>query len=85
MRLGGTTGVSTPFLKDKIPMPSMDTQRIIALVIFLMSSFLLWEACTRRRPSEKLLIGATYVGFAFLLCLMALVLYLDVFIHPFKK
>jgi regulator of sigma E protease len=43
--------------------------------------FLVWEAITRRRPSEKVLIGATYAGMAFLLCLMMLVLYLDIFEH----
>ncbi len=59
-----------------LPIPVLDGGHMV---------FLLWEALTRRKPNEKLLIGATYVGFAFLLCLMALVLYLDVFIHPFSK
>ena len=59
-----------------LPIPVLDGGHMV---------FLLWEACTRRRPSERLLIGATYAGFAFLLCLMALVLYLDLFIHPFAK
>ena len=59
-----------------LPIPVLDGGHMV---------FLLWEACTRRKPNEKVLIGATYVGFAFLLCLMALVLYLDLFIHPFSK
>ena len=59
-----------------LPIPVLDGGHMV---------FLLWEACTRRKPNEKVLIGATYVGFAFLLCLMALVLYLDVFIHGFAR
>jgi len=59
-----------------LPIPVLDGGHMV---------FLLWEACTRRRPSEQVMIGATYAGFAFLLCLMALVLYLDLFIHPFAK
>ena len=59
-----------------LPIPVLDGGHMV---------FLLWEAITRRRPSERVMIGATYAGFAFLLCLMALVLYLDLFIHPFAK
>ena len=59
-----------------LPIPVLDGGHMV---------FLIWEACTRRKPSEKVLIGATYVGFAFLLGLMGLVLYLDLFIHPFAK
>jgi regulator of sigma E protease len=59
-----------------LPIPVLDGGHMV---------FLIWEACTRKKPNEKFLIGATYVGFAFLLCLMALVLYLDLFIHPFSK
>ncbi len=59
-----------------LPIPVLDGGHMV---------FLLWEAFTRKKPNEKFLIGATYVGFAFLLCLMALVLYLDLFIHPFSK
>lgn len=59
-----------------LPIPVLDGGHMV---------FLLWEAFTRRKPNEKLQIGATYVGFAFLLCLMALVLYLDLFVHPFSK
>lgn len=59
-----------------LPIPVLDGGHMV---------FLIWEACTRKKPNEKFLIGATYIGFAFLLCLMALVLYLDLFIHPFSK
>ncbi|WP_397571509.1 RIP metalloprotease RseP [Schlesneria sp. T3-172] len=59
-----------------LPIPVLDGGHMV---------FLIWEAVTRRRPSERVMIGATYAGFAFLLCLMALVLYLDLFIHPFAK
>ena len=59
-----------------LPIPVLDGGHMV---------FLLWEALTRRRPSERVMIGATYVGFAFLLGLMALVLYLDLFVHPFAK
>ena len=59
-----------------LPIPVLDGGHMV---------FLTWEAITRRRPSERVMIGATYVGFAFLLGLMALVLYLDLFVHPFAK
>ena len=47
--------------------------------------FLLWEAVARRRPSDKVVIGANYAGMAFLLSLMVFVLILDLFVHPFRK
>lgn len=59
-----------------LPIPVLDGGHMV---------FLLWEACTRKKPNETVLIGATYVGFAFLMGVMALVLYLDLFIHPFTK
>lgn len=59
-----------------LPIPVLDGGHMV---------FLMWEALTRRRPSERVLIGATYAGMAFLLSLMAFVLYLDLFVHPFKK
>jgi regulator of sigma E protease len=43
--------------------------------------FLIWEAVTRKRPSERVQVAATYFGMAFVLCLFLLVLYLDVFVH----
>lgn len=55
-----------------LPIPVLDGGHMI---------FLLWEAVTRQRPSEKVMIGATYFGMIFLLGLMMLVLYLDFFEH----
>ncbi len=55
-----------------LPIPVLDGGHMV---------FLLWEAITRKRPSEKVLIGATYLGLFFLLSLMALVFYLDLFVH----
>jgi regulator of sigma E protease len=43
--------------------------------------FLIWEGVTRRKPSENVLIAATYVGMAFVLGLMAFVIYLDIWVH----
>lgn len=51
-----------------LPIPVLDGGHMV---------FLMWEAVTRRRPSERVMIGATYVGMVFLLCLMVLVLFLD--------
>lgn len=58
-----------------LPIPVLDGGHMV---------FLMWEAVTRRRPSERIMIGATYVGMFFLLSLMAFVLYLDIFVHPFR-
>ena len=44
-------------------------------------AFLIWEGVTRKKPSEKVLVAATYVGFAFVVGLMLAVLYLDIFVH----
>ncbi len=52
-----------------LPIPVLDGGHMV---------FLLWEAVTRRRPSDKILHGSIYVGVAFLLGLMALVIILDV-------
>jgi regulator of sigma E protease len=57
-----------------LPIPVLDGGHMV---------FLLWELVTRRKPSESVVIGATYTGMAFLLGLMTLVLYLDVFEHGF--
>jgi regulator of sigma E protease len=59
-----------------LPIPVLDGGHMV---------FLMWEAVLRRRPSEKVMIGATYAGMAFLLSLMAFVLFLDVFVHSSKK
>ena len=52
-----------------LPIPVLDGGHMV---------FLLWEAITRRRPSEKIVIGASYLGMAFLLSLMIFVIYLDI-------
>lgn len=59
-----------------LPIPVLDGGHMV---------FLVWEAFTRRKPNEKVQIAAQYVGLVFLVCLMGLVLYLDIFIHPYKK
>lgn len=51
-----------------LPIPVLDGGHMV---------FLIWEAVTRKRPSEKVFIGAQFVGMAFLLGLMVLVLALD--------
>ena len=55
-----------------LPIPVLDGGHMV---------FLCWEAVTRKRPSERVLIAATYVGMAFVLSLMGLVIYLDLFVH----
>lgn len=55
-----------------LPIPVLDGGHMV---------FLCWEAVTRKRPSERILIGATYCGMAFVLGLMMLVIYLDLFVH----
>ena len=59
-----------------LPIPVLDGGHMV---------FLIWEAIARRRPSEKVVIGANYAGMAFLLGLMLFVLFLDLFVHPFRK
>jgi len=59
-----------------LPIPVLDGGHMV---------FLLWEAVARRRPSEKVVLGANYAGMAFLLGLMVFVLILDIFVHPFRK
>jgi regulator of sigma E protease len=55
-----------------LPIPVLDGGHMV---------FLIWEGITRKRPSEKVLVTATYCGMAFVLSLMLLVLYLDIFVH----
>jgi len=55
-----------------LPIPVLDGGHMV---------FLCWEAVTRKRPSERVLVAATYVGMAFVLGLMLLVIYLDLFVH----
>ncbi|HET6422593.1 MAG TPA: site-2 protease family protein, partial [Planctomycetaceae bacterium] len=52
-----------------LPIPVLDGGHMV---------FLLYEGLTGKRPSEKIMVGSLYVGLAFLLGLMALVLYLDI-------
>ena len=51
-----------------LPIPVLDGGHMV---------FLTWEAVTRRRPSERVLIGATYCGLAFVLVLMVTVIFVD--------
>jgi regulator of sigma E protease len=55
-----------------LPIPVLDGGHMV---------FLIWEAVTRKRPSERVQIAATYFGMAFVLCLAVLVFYLDLFVH----
>ena len=55
-----------------LPIPILDGGHMV---------FLCWEGITRKRPSERVMVAATYVGMAFVLGLMVLVLYLDIFVH----
>ncbi len=55
-----------------LPIPVLDGGHMV---------FLAWEGITRKPPSEKVIIAGTYVGMAFVLSLMLLVLYLDIFVH----
>ena len=55
-----------------LPIPVLDGGHMV---------FLCWEAITRKKPSERVMIAATYLGMAFVLGLMGLVLYLDIFVN----
>lgn len=55
-----------------LPIPVLDGGHMV---------FLLWEAVTRKKPTERVLAAATYCGMIFVLGLMLLVLYLDIFVH----
>ncbi|MBL4884086.1 MAG: site-2 protease family protein [Planctomycetaceae bacterium] len=55
-----------------LPIPVLDGGHMV---------FLIWEGITRRKPNEKVLIIATYIGMIFVLSLMVLVIYLDLFVH----
>ncbi len=52
-----------------LPIPVLDGGHMV---------FLTWEAITRRKPSERVLIAATYFGLAFVLLLMVTVIFLDI-------
>ncbi len=55
-----------------LPIPVLDGGHMV---------FLIWEAVTRRKPSERVIAAATYAGMLFILGLMATVIYLDLFVH----
>ena len=55
-----------------LPIPILDGGHMV---------FLLYEAVTRRRPSERLVAAATYAGLIFIVGLMLSVTYLDLFVH----
>src|SRR5690606_37326030 len=55
-----------------LPIPVLDGGHMV---------FLIWEAVTRRKPSERVIAAATYDGMLFILGLMATVIYLDLFVH----
>ena len=55
-----------------LPIPVLDGGHMV---------FLIWEGVSRRRPSEKVQIAATYVGMAFVLSLMVFVIILDLFVN----
>ncbi len=55
-----------------LPIPVLDGGHMV---------FLIWEGVTGKKPSEKVLIAATYIGMFFVLGLMMLVIYLDLFVH----
>lgn len=52
-----------------LPIPVLDGGHMV---------FLIWEGIARKRPSEQVVVAATLAGMAFVVALMALVLYLDI-------
>lgn len=59
-----------------LPIPILDGGHMV---------FLSWELVTRKRPSERVLVAATYFGLAFVVGLMCMVIYLDIFVHWLGK
>ena len=55
-----------------LPIPILDGGHMV---------FLIWEAVTRRKPTEQVIAAATYAGMVFILGLMGTVIYLDLFVH----
>jgi regulator of sigma E protease len=53
-----------------LPIPVLDGGHMV---------FLIWEAIARRKPSERVLVTATYIGFAFVVGLMFTVIWVDLF------
>ena len=58
-------------LLNLMPIPVLDGGHMV---------FLLWEAIARRKPSERVLVTATYIGFAFVVGLMFTVIWVDLFV-----
>ncbi|MBX3437395.1 MAG: site-2 protease family protein [Planctomycetaceae bacterium] len=52
-----------------LPIPILDGGHMV---------FLIWEAISRKRPSEQVVVAATLAGMAFVVTLMVLVLWLDI-------
>jgi regulator of sigma E protease len=52
-----------------LPIPVLDGGHFV---------FLCWEGIRGKPPSERIVVGATYIGLAFVLSLMAWVLYMDI-------
>lgn len=55
-----------------LPIPVLDGGHMV---------FLIWEAVTRRKPSERAVQFATMMGLLFLVLLMLYVIYMDLFVH----
>ncbi len=55
-----------------LPIPVLDGGHMV---------WLIWEAVTRKKPSENLVIGAAYIGLGLIVLLMLTVIYLDIFEH----
>ena len=55
-----------------LPIPVLDGGHMV---------FLIWEGVTRSKPSERVLWAAQALGFLFVVGLMLLVLFLDIFVH----
>jgi len=55
-----------------LPIPILDGGHMV---------FLIWEGITGQKPGEKVLAAATWVGAMFILSLIALVMYMDIFVR----
>ncbi|MDC0307746.1 RIP metalloprotease RseP [Planctomycetaceae bacterium] len=55
-----------------LPIPILDGGHMV---------FLIWEGITGQKPGEKVLAAATWVGAMFILSLVALVMYMDIFVR----
>ncbi|MEK6250112.1 MAG: site-2 protease family protein, partial [Planctomycetales bacterium] len=55
-----------------LPIPILDGGHMV---------FLIWEGITGQKPSEKVVAMATWLGAMFILSLVVLVMYLDIFVR----